>query len=250
MQKQDNPLRSGWIMAAAVFAAAALLSGLWNLAALVLPGTRETVYGVLETQKIAADAWPAWFRIYSGWTVFTVLSAYSVGIPLLLTILHREDRGLAILAGAVTVLRQGLRVLRIFLIGLFVFKFVRYSLRCIGINGGSFLFYGMALFEGLLFTLTMLGFRWMLRFLDDASGSACAVRCCIASGEPDPRGIPPGTVTGLHLLAAVQLLLAAICRWKLPMGILELCLAAVCLLLGQWLKRFRSTMEWNVFRKK
>lgn len=243
-----RPAESGRITLAAVLFALAFLLGLWNLAALAAPQTRTAVYQVLEAQKIAPDAYPAWFRIHCGVTVFTVLGCGCMTAALVLTVLHREDRGLAILSELLPVLRQGLRILRLFLIGLFIFKFVRYSLRCIGINGGSFLFYGMALFEGLLFTLAMLAFRWMLRFLDGAAGSACAVRYTLASGEPDPGAIHPGTVTGLCALAVIQLILGYLYRWSCLMLFMELALAVGYFLTGRWLRHYRSAMEWQKLR--
>lgn len=244
-----RPAESGRITLAAALFAGAMMLGLWNLGALFFPQTRTAVCQVLEAQKIAPDAYPAWFRIHCGVTVFTVLSAGCVTAALLLTVLHREDRGLAILSELLPLLRHGLRILRVFLIGLFIFKFVRYSLRCIGINGGSFLFYGMALFEGLLFTLAMLAFRWMIRFLDGAAGSACAVRYTLASGEPDPGAIHPGTVTGLYAVAVIQLVLGFLYRWSYTILFMELGLAAGYFLIGRWLSHYRSAMEWQKLRK-
>lgn len=245
-----RPETSGRVRAAAAAMTAAMALGLWNLAALFFPETRQAVDAALTAQRIAPDAFPAWFRIHCGLTVYTVLGAFALGVPLVLTVCGRADRGLALLSQSLGGLRQGLRVLRIFLIGLFCFKFVRYSLSCIGVNGGSFLFYGMALFEGFLFTVAMLAFRWMIRFLDRTADSACTVRYALCSGEPDPRGILPGSVSGLFVLTAVQLLLTLLYSAGVRMAAMELFLAAGFLLTGLWLRSCKSTMEWALLRRK
>ncbi len=248
---RNRPMDSALLYGAMICFVAAMGAGIWDVFSLFRTQAQQAMIQVFLNQKIQTfEALRAWYMIHSGVTCFTVAAAWMIGLPLLMALMaRRQDRAMAILSPAILAMRMVLRILRGFLIALFVYKFTRYTIRCIGINGGSFLFYGMVLYEGFLFTMVMLGFRCLIRFLAAASDSVCTVRYTILTGESDPRGIIPGTVLGLHILAAVHLILACLYSWNPAMATLEWAMAGGYLMLVIWLRQYKSVMEWDLLKE-
>lgn len=247
---QNRPLASGLLYGALICFTVAMGVGIWDFVGLFRTQTQQAMIQVFLQQEIRTwDAIRVWYLIHSSVTSFTVVAAWVLGIPLLMALIPgRQDRAMTILSQAIQILRIVLRIVRVILIVVFVYKFVRYSVSCIEINGGSFLFFGMVLFEGFLFTMVMLGFHWMIRFLEAACDSVCTIRYTILSGNLDPRGIVPGTVSGLYIAAAVHLILAYLYRWNTAMSVLEWAMAGGYLMLVLWLQRYKSNMEWKALK--
>lgn len=206
---EENAFPSALIRTAAWLCAVTALLGLVGAAALLNPDYRAYLLRDLFASGITAESS---LRGY-----FTVRSVVVIVVPIwtgllavcLMAIYYRKSfRGWSAIA---TVTRRAVWLLNavgICLICLYIYRFVRYTVACMGERDGLHPFLAMAVSEvplGILVCWLFLQFR---KFLNGLSESAVSIAYTMSAGTLDSVSIPACAATGFLILGILSAIYA------------------------------------------
>lgn len=194
--------RSALIPVAAVLCALAALLGLPGVVLLFSPDyadflVRDMVAGGISSAQVLQT----WQIINSAVTLIGCVCPGVMAVGLLITLGGKPARGMGMLSNAAQWLRYGVTGAGVIVLCVFVFKFVRYVIVCLGANEGLYLIYAMVISEGLMFVLAWFLFKLTRRFLDCACDSAASIAYTLSTGKLDTVSIPGFTATGFLILS-------------------------------------------------
>ncbi len=127
---------------------------------------------------------------------------------LAVALFHHPADGLGALAALAQWMEAGLKPLGIALAGLYVYRFLRYTIACLRINGGLYMLYAMVISEALMGVLALFLFWNFRKFMGCLCDSAASMAYTLSAGELTGRSIPSFAGTGFFMLAVFCLLVA------------------------------------------
>jgi len=205
-----SAFRSPLAPIAAWLYAAASLAGLAGALLLTFPSGQAAVAKDLILSGITeGEALVTWQIIFYTIGIAAFVCPGMMGAGLLTVLRGPRHRGFSVLYHGFRWLEAAVKGTGILALGLLLFRLCRYILRCLRINGGSYLIYTMVLSEAIMVAQAGLLYTLLRRFLESAWGCAASIGYTLSSGNLDEKTIPGFAITGFWGLGIANLVLAA-----------------------------------------
>ncbi len=195
-----------WVL---VLCALATVLGIPGICKIFTPEYRAYLYQDLVLGGIASGtALKTYLAIQMGLTAAGPLCACVLAVCLGVTYFRKSPSGISFLSTLAQWLVRLLNLAGLILVGAFVYHFVGYTIACLGMDGGLYPLYAMALFEALMVALAVLLFFTLRSFLNSLCDAAASIAYTLATGKMDNASIPAFSATGFLLLGIGCLLVA------------------------------------------
>lgn len=187
-------------IAAAAFAAAALCGAL-ALTALLLPGSISAIISDMELGQIYdRNAQRTWLVIYIAVTAVNFLGSAVLSLGMFQIRRGKDYEGTELLYKSADWALKGVNISGAVVLPYFIFRFVRYLVRYVGVNGSLVALFSMVLMESLMGAQALFLFLKLRRFLNCSMDAAASIGCTFCSGKLKEPSIPGFSASGFLVL--------------------------------------------------
>jgi len=188
------------------------LAALFGIPGIFLFFSRDYTQYLLQDMAISGITNPAsmqtWLFINRCVTVLACAGPAVMASGLFLSRRGNPVRGLNMLSGAAHGLLWAQLISGITAAAIFIFRFIRYILICLGDPSGVISIYSMLISEALMVAQAGFLFVMIRRFLNACIDSATSIAYTLATSKLDTRSIPGLASTGFLVLSIVCMCLA------------------------------------------
>lgn len=148
-----------------------------------------------------------WYVINTSVTVLSFLCPLALAVGIWTVLRGKYAQGLTFLANCSQGLLYGVYGSAAIALAVYAFRLVRYIAMVLPQNDAAYLIYSLLISEGLMGVQAWLLFRVVCKFLTCVGDSAASMGYTLSSGKLDSISTPAFTVTGLLILAGVNVAL-------------------------------------------
>lgn len=201
-----DTFRSRLIPAAAVLCTLAALFSIGAAAALLMPGSVDTLTEDLMLGGISdPDALQMWKLIHISVTVASALCSTVMAVCLILVLMGKIGKGLDLLHDGAQWLLRAVKVAGVLALVVLAFRLLLYMVLSFSRDDGVYYLFAMLLYEGLLVAAVWFLYRQLRTFLSCICDSTMSMACTFVTGELDDVSIPGFTATGFLILCFFNL---------------------------------------------
>ncbi len=205
---QIRPLRA-LVIPAAVLCGLAVCLGIPGVFRIFDPGYRSYLMTDLVLGGItSASAVNTYFRLYAAVMVLGVVLSALTAVCLVGVLLGNIGQTMSALSETAMWLVRILNFAGCVAGVCFVYRALAYLFACLQIPDGSFLVFGLVIFEGLMVGVAVAAFLLLRKFLSSLCDSGTSIAYSFSVGKIDDQPIPSFAATGFLLLGFACLVMA------------------------------------------
>lgn len=260
----DGTFRSPLIRITAILCGAATALAFISVIALFLPGFLW-MYQVSPDSIIYGSGGVTWTILHCALLIFSFLSSLLMAACLFRTAKGNIQEGMDLLGRGTRALRITLTFIAAVALVAFVVMLIFYSIATLSLNDGIFLFFSGLLAELFMGTIAAATFLLLRRFLETLADTAATIARTVISGSLRAPSISMFSATGFLILGIVNVLLSitrfltfkawsamddasAITALLAVPALMYLLAGAACVLLFLYLRKFKMTSEYLLYK--
>lgn len=252
----EGTFRSPLIRISAIFFLIA--AGFAALTLISFPVGGTFFFQIAPDSTLDASGYTTWMIIHTAIKVFSLGCALLAGIGLITVSCGNVGKGTGIIERGLHILQIVLTVTSVIAAGYFLYRAAAVSLIYLRMEGGIIPLFSVLLAEALLAVQAAAIYFVLRRFIDALSLTAATAGYISVSGVIKGSSIPVLSSVGLLILGGVNVGLCVyniilFIKWECALAVLlpvlmHLAAAVGCCLMGLYLRKYKSTSEYLLYK--